>query len=299
MFKISASIIGIIIAFMLSINGVLAGKIGNLLTLPVIHLAGLGTVSLLLLFLKEKKLKGKVPLLLNTGGLIGVLLVLTNNLCFETLGASLTLSLGILGQTLGSVLADSTGFLGLQKYRFDMRKLSGFFLLLLGIIVMTESWQGDMLNIILAFIAGVLVILSMIINSRLALKIGVFHGVQRNYLVGLFASIVVLSILRVPLSESINTIFTVNPLFLLGGGFLGVLVVAGVNTIIPRIPVVYTTLLLFGGQAVAGILIDYFIDSVFSIRKLIGVIIILSGLFLNMLIDKSAYLKSAYVGSSR
>ncbi|MDA3809099.1 MAG: DMT family transporter [Spirochaetaceae bacterium] len=289
MYKLFASLIGVVIALMLTVNGVLAGKVGTMQTLPFIHVAGLVSVSLLLIFRKEKVEPRKIPLILNSAGLIGVFLVLLNNRCFESLGASLTLSLGILGQTIGSLLADSTGFLGVKKYKFDKRKYSGLFLLILGVVVMTESWKGDLLNISFAFIAGVLVILSMIINSQLSLSVGIFHGVQRNYLVGLIGSIIVLIILKVPLLDSLFLIPDINPILLIGGGLLGVLVVAGINKTLPRIPVVYTTLLIFAGQAVAGILIDLFVLNEVSFRKVTGVLIILSGLFLNMMIDRSVF----------
>ena len=288
MYKAFAALIGIIITAMLSINGVLAGKIGNVLTLPIIHVAGLIVVSLVLIFINEKKNNNPVPFYLNGGGLIGISLVLMNNQCFDVLGASLTLSLGIIGQTFGSVLVDSTGFLGLKKYAFDKRKFSGYGLLLLGVIIMTENWKGDALNIFFAFIAGALVILSMILNSQLSLRVGTFHGVRRNYMVGLICSIPVLLFSDLSLGNSLNAATSVSPLFLLGGGTLGVLVVAGSNKVIPRIPVVYTTLLIFGGQAIAGIVIDYFTSGELSSRKIMGVMVILLGLFLNMMIDKSS-----------
>jgi transporter family-2 protein len=291
MYKIYASFIGVIIAVMVSFNGVLAGKIGNTLTLPMIHISGFITVSLLLVFIKEQS-KGKVPIYLNTGGLVGVLLIILNNLSFGVLGASLTLALGVLGQTLGSLLADSTGFLGMKKYDFDKRKIWGLSLLLLGIIVMTESWRGDLLYIFYAFCAGLLVVLSMIINSQLSIRVGIFHSAWRNYLAGLCGSLLFLFISGIPQKEVFASIPDISPVFLAGGGILGVFAVAGSNKILPKIPVVYTTLLLFTGQVGAGMVIDYLVRDEFSIRKLMGAFVILLGLFINMEIDKRTIIVS-------
>lgn len=286
MYKLFASLLGILIALMLSINGVLAGKIGNINTLPIVHIAGVLTVSIWLIFVKEKKYEGKVPIYLNLGGMFGIFLVLMNNRCFDTLGASLTLSLGIIGQTFGSIIADSTGFLGMKKYPFNPKKIFGLTILLLGIVIMTERWHGDIINMTLAFTAGIFVILSLIFNSQLSQRVGIFHGVRRNYLVGLACTLIVLFYSDFSLPEVTRSLSSINPLFLVGGGFIGVLVVAGSNFVLPKIPVVYTTILIFGGQAVAGNVIDYIISGEVSLRKIIGTLVIVAGLLVNTLLDR-------------
>ena len=288
MYKLLASLLGILIAIMLSLNGVLAESVGNFAPLPMIHIAGLLGVTLVLLFVREKRTDQKVPFYLNFGGAIGIFLVIMNIQCFRTLGASLTLSLGIIGQTLGSIVADSTGFLGFKKYPFNPRKLVGLSLLLVGIVIMTDSWRGDIFNIFLAVTAGSLVILSMMVNSQLSLRIGIFHGVRRNYLVGFICSMILLAFVNFSFSETFQAVRTVNPVFIFGGGICGVLIVAGSNKILPKIPVIYTTLLIFCGQAVAGLIIDYIITGDFPLNKVLGVLVIASGLFVNMLLEKKS-----------
>ncbi|MBB6479235.1 DMT family transporter [Spirochaeta isovalerica] len=286
MYKAAASLVGVFIAFMVISNGILSSHIGNLLSLPVIHLSGLLMVSIILLISGEKKSREKVPFYLNTGGLFGVLLVLFNNYCFDQLGASLTLSLGIIGQTIASMIADSTGFLGMEKYPFKKRKLTGLFFLLAGAVVMTDSWKGDVIPVIMALTAGTFVILSMIINSRLSLLIGTFRGVRRNYLAGLAGSLLVLIILRPSPEPLLNAFNMVHPIFIFGGGFLGVLIVAGSNRILPEIPVIYASILLFAGQAVTGILSDLIVAGTLPLNRLFGVILVLGGLFINMILEK-------------
>jgi len=286
MYKVYASILGILITLMLSINGILAGNIGSLSTLPIIHMAGLLTVSIWLFFVKEKRTGEKIPVYLNFGGMLGIFLVLMNNRCFESLGASLTLSLGIIGQTIGSILADTIGVLGMKKYPFNPKKLIGLSLLFLGIVIMTESWMGDFLNMFFAFTAGVFVVFSMILNSQLSLRIGTFHGVRRNYIVGLICSVIVFQFSDSSVYTVFESIKIINPLYLIGGGFIGVLVVAGSNRVLPKIPVIYTTLLIYGGQAVAGIIIDYIMSGELSLKKIMGTMVIITGFFVNMILER-------------
>lgn len=138
MYKFYAILIGVLITIMVSFNGVLESHIGNLLAVLVIHLVGLISISLLLTLRKERPgIKKGIPAYLYTGGAIGILLVLVNNICFSNLGASLTLSLGVFGQLLLSAIIDHFGLLGMNVYKFQIKKLIGFSIILTGIIIMT------------------------------------------------------------------------------------------------------------------------------------------------------------------
>lgn len=139
--------------------------------------------------------------------------------------------------------------------------------------------------ILLSIIGGALTVLSMVINSALGKKIGVLKGTLVNYLGGIIFSVLVLLVLG---SEKSITIAEMNkmPTYIFLGGALGVVVVISSNKIVPKIPVVYSTLLFFIGQIVAGIIIDYFIIGQVSNKKIIGAIIITLGIIYNARIDK-------------
>ena len=143
-----------------------------------------------------------------------------------------------------------------------------------------------MINIIIAFIAGAMVILSMTINSSLSRKIGVFQGAFVNYAVGLFFAIIAFAVTR-----SYNTIaiskFQGLPFWAYLGGAVGVVVVGISNVIIPKIPTIYSTLLIFIGQLFAGILIDFFREGLISKGKIIGGILIIAGMMYNFCVDNS------------
>ena len=137
MYKASAVFIGMLIATMVSFNGVLSNYTDQYISILIIHLVGLITVITILVFKKEKfKLKKGIPLYLFSGGFIGVFMVFLNNLCFNLLGASLTLSLGIFGQLVLACFIDHYGLFGLDIYKFKKKKIIGFFIILLGLVTM-------------------------------------------------------------------------------------------------------------------------------------------------------------------
>lgn len=142
-----------------------------------------------------------------------------------------------------------------------------------------------MLYIILAVLGGCITIVSMIINSHLAKKIGVFQGTLMNYIVGLLSTILLFAIVGNSLSFSLDS-FGKIPFWAFLGGIVGVMVVASSNIIIPKIPIIYTSLLIFVGQLFTGILIDYLRIGFVSKGKIIGGLLILIGLIYNSNVDK-------------
>lgn len=139
--------------------------------------------------------------------------------------------------------------------------------------------------ILLAIIGGALTVLSMVINSALGLRIGVLKGTFINFFGGIICSILVLFILGSGSNITISEMSKM-PTYIFLGGALGVIVVISSNKIMPKIPVVYSTLLFFIGQIVAGIIIDYFLIGEVSNKKIIGALIITLGILYNSRIDK-------------
>lgn len=137
--------------------------------------------------------------------------------------------------------------------------------------------------IIIALMTGSLVILSMIMNSRVGDEIGLFQGVFVNYALGLVVSAVILSFNLNTINLSGNV-----PLWAYLGGVIGVVIVAISNVIIPKIPTIYTTLLIFIGQLFTGMVIDLLTKVDISKGKIIGGILICAGLFYNLMIDKKS-----------
>ncbi|NLY85320.1 MAG: DMT family transporter [Tissierellia bacterium] len=140
-----------------------------------------------------------------------------------------------------------------------------------------------MLYIVLAIIGGFLTILSMVVNAGLGKEIGVFRGTFINYVVGL--SLILIMVLMLGSFLDIKTLASI-PFYAFLGGALGVIIVASSNVIIPKIPAIYTVLLNFIGQIVAGIIIDYIRFDFISKGKIIGGILVILGILYNSMIDK-------------
>lgn len=137
----------------------------------------------------------------------------------------------------------------------------------------------------LAFASGITVIVSMIINSHLAERTGVFKSCRVNFLVGLI-SISLILFFNKGFSKDIFSNLTSYPFWVYLGGLIGVIIVVISNIIVLKIPTIYFTLILFVGQLSMSIVIDYFVQNNFSLGKLIGGVLILLGLLYNFRVDK-------------
>lgn len=138
MYNFFAVLIGGLIGVMLTLNGLLEGRFGVFISLAIIHLVGLFVVIILMLIKKEKLFKTKnIPLYLFSGGAIGVLLTFINILTIKEIGVALTSSIAVFGQLVFSSLIDNYGWFGMEKYIFNKKKLIGFSIILIGLVVMT------------------------------------------------------------------------------------------------------------------------------------------------------------------
>lgn len=139
--------------------------------------------------------------------------------------------------------------------------------------------------ILLAILAGVLIVISRIFNSIIAEEIGTLQGTYINYLTGLFTAFIFFI-----LSKEYINIGTINysniPLYAYLGGAIGILVVLLSNYTIPKVSSFSLSLLVFIGQLSIGILIDYYSYNTVSIGRIIGGLLILSGLSYNIVLDK-------------
>lgn len=140
---------------------------------------------------------------------------------------------------------------------------------------------------ILAFLAGVFTLISVITNSNLAKYIGTRQSTLINFIAGLSVSIILYIFFNNQPFEFINF-----PIWALFGGLFGVFIVIISNLIIPKIPTIYSTLLIFIGQLFTGLLIDCFQANTLQLNKVIGAFLIITGLFYNLLVDKKDNKKS-------
>jgi bacterial/archaeal transporter family-2 protein len=285
-----APLVGGLITLMNAINSLLSARVGNLLAILVIHVTGLAAVSLIVVARREGKVlrqggKRRLPPYLYAGGIVGVGTVFACNSAYGALGASLSVALGLLAQMAGSLVIDATGFLGRPRYPLSLRSLPGIGLALAGVIVMAGSWQGQLAYYLLALAGGLLPLLTFTLNSQLAMARGIFTSARTNYLSGLITTLLVVAVFqpsvlgRAP--ESLATVAATPLGLVVGGGFLGVLMLGGINFGFPKIPAFWATLLMFAGQALTGLLLDGLLRGGFSLRTLLGCLLVLAGLAAN------------------
>lgn len=287
LFPLLAILNGSLIAVMIQFNTILGLSVGVVFSILIIQLSGF-ILTVLIAFIRPPKRTGSSSLFFRIGGLLGVPIVLMNTLCFINLGASLTLACGLLGQSITSILADSTGLLGMRTYRFNRKKIIGFSICFAGILLMSYFGEHRLLYILLAFSAGIITILQMIINSQLALRIGLFRSVRNNFVGGIIAALLFCLAAGVSFSAGFEMLGKTPFPVWVAGGWIGVLVVFLINWILPKIPTVYTSLLQFSGQIIAAVTIDVIRFDTFSPHLLAGSLIILIGMAVNVRIDMLA-----------
>ncbi len=76
-----------------------------------------------------------------------------------------------------------------------------------------------------------------------------------------------------------------KPKWIYLGGVIGVIVVMLFNIIVPKVPALKLTLLVFVGQVFAGIILDAIIGKNYSDKSFFGGIVIALGIAINMIIE--------------
>lgn len=143
-----------------------------------------------------------------------------------------------------------------------------------------------MIAVILAFGAGVTIVLSRSVNGLLASKVGAHTSTFFNYLTGTIGSLILVS-LAFLLSQQPAILWKDFQPMMLIGGIIGVLNIMILNIVVLKISAVKLTLLAFIGQLASGIIIDYLLYDIFSLTKLIGCLIVTAGLILYQFSDRT------------
>jgi len=136
-----------------------------------------------------------------------------------------------------------------------------------------------------AILAGVMVVLSMVMNSQLARGVGIFQGVFINFAAGLLTALAVYFLCDYFALEALGDNSFSAPWYAFLGAFFAIAIVAACNVVIPKIPVVYSAVLIFLGQIVTGLILDALVAGHFDTNKAVGALLITAGLLLNARID--------------
>lgn len=128
---------GILIALMITANGLAASIFGNWISLVVINLIGLLTAGIVLAIKRStSNLTKGVPFVYLIGGAIGVITVLFNNICVNNIGVAMTMGLALVGQIITSAVTEHFGVLGMVKKKITLQKTPAYFLMVTGAVIM-------------------------------------------------------------------------------------------------------------------------------------------------------------------
>ncbi|MBN1624315.1 MAG: DMT family transporter [Clostridia bacterium] len=128
---------GIMIAVMVTANGMLAKASTHWVSLIIIHFAGLTTAGIVLVIRKEtRSIFNGVHFVFMLGGALGVFTILLNNLCVNNIGVTLTLGLALVGQIIASGIAEHFGWLGVTHKKLSINKVPAYILMAVGAAVM-------------------------------------------------------------------------------------------------------------------------------------------------------------------
>lgn len=136
----------------------------------------------------------------------------------------------------------------------------------------------------LAFFTGVIVTASSILNAQLGKSIGTYKAALYHNSIGAIMAIILTLVISNNFIKEIQGL-KVAPIYLLSGGIITVAVVVSTIKLIPRIPVIYTTLSVFVGQFIVGYLLDLYQGIIFSNGRIIGFCIVFIGLIINIYIE--------------
>lgn len=136
-----------------------------------------------------------------------------------------------------------------------------------------------MISIIFAFLAGVSIVLSRSINGFLATKIGAYPSTFYNYFTGLIGSIILWLIMGIITKQFIVFLAEDFKFIYLLGGIIGIANIVILNIVVAKILPLQLTLIVFTAQLFSGLALDYLIYDLFSVKKVIGCILVCFGLF--------------------
>lgn len=288
---ITGAVISVMVIFNTELGAVTTTEISTMVN----QIVGIVSLTILMVLLrKNNKLcpkREKSHWYMYFGGIFGLFILTFNFYTVLEIGATLAMALAVFGQSATGLFFDLTGLFGMEKKNITKQKWLSLAVSFMGILVMSLLSGGAFkpLYLLMGLAAGALTMTQMIYNSTFAKAKGPLFSARQNVISGLIG-IVIFAFITKP-QESINalSILPSVPFYLIvGGGLLGVWVVVSTNIVIPKIPAVYSALLLSAGQLLASLVLDYFIYSTFSFALLLGTAIMLVGMILSFLSDRKA-----------
>jgi transporter family-2 protein len=139
-----------------------------------------------------------------------------------------------------------------------------------------------MFFILISIASGAIVVISRILNTRLAEKVGLIQSSFFNYFTGLLSALLLFAIMKS--SVTLHDFFSI-PSWAYLGGILGIAIVILSSVVTPKMSSFYITLIIFIGQLFTGIIIDCITTRTIPFTKIIGGLFVIVGLAYNLYVD--------------
>ncbi len=288
-------LLALVTASLSSVMNVVNGELKNFYDLysatAMIHAIGLVPITLYVLLRRVRVLSVHgVPWRCYLGGAVGVVTVVCSAAPYGHISVSAIVALGLLGQTVTSLLVDQFGLFELPKKPFNRNKLIGLAFACAGIAYMVSGSAFSLVPVLLAFLAGVSIVVSRCFNAELAARKGTPYSTWYNYVVGLGVSLAVMLCMLPSGAASLPSAVSRKG-WIYCGGLMGNVTVTLSTILTPRIPAFILTLILFSGQIFTGILLDAALTGSFPMENLVGGVLAAAGLSLNTILDQRALRK--------
>ena len=282
MFRLMCLLSGVILGFVIVINGSLTGYYGAYIATVIIHIVGT-TVSYLVMKASKQawRAEEKLPLWMYSGGLIGILTTIFQGVAFGQLGATTVMALCLFGQAATSLVVDTFGLFGMNKQTVNKGMVLGVAVSLCGVVYMLLG-DGELkaFAMLLAAASGVSGVTSRLANAQLSARTSAMGSSFTNHWVGLVGSVALLLLVQPNFVAGLSVPDV--PAWVYIGGAFGVLMVLLWNIAGLKVSAFELTLLSFIGQVFTGIVLDMLLGNGFSREIFIGGTFVVAGVLLNM-----------------
>ena len=137
---------------------------------------------------------------------------------------------------------------------------------------------------LLALLSGFFIIGSMFINSRLSTEIGKIESLIVAMAVG--SAVSFLAFISNIYITTASPDFSLVKVWMLSGGAIYIALTLMFNKSVPKVPAIYTAVIVFISQIFMGNIIDYLMYGEISTKNIVGALLIATGLVINSYIDK-------------
>ena len=135
-----------------------------------------------------------------------------------------------------------------------------------------------------ALLAGGVITFSSTLNAQLGKNIGTYKAALYHNGMGALLATTIAILTFGKLASGLKSLEQV-PMYLYSGGLVTVAVVVSTIKLVPKIPIIYTTLSVFIGQFFVGFIIDWYMGIKFSLGRMLGFLLIFLGLALNIYLE--------------